>query len=215
MGGGVEPAGGEVEADRGGGGFREPALTVGRELAVEHVGARRLAGVRDLTDERGEFLRQPGEDLFHLRGGGPRLVLVEQRVVGVVLVADRLRLLALQRQHLFEQRPEGREVVLGAGLLPRLLGEGGDAGEFLDEPLRDLRDAVVGVPQLADVGRLDGVGAWLGGFDGGEEFAEAGVGGLLVGEAGEERELVAAERGAGLGHVGLLVPAEDGGAGLE
>src|SRR5262245_5428861 len=118
----------------------------------------------------------------------------------MVFVPDGLRLLALECEHLFEERPEGREMALRPCLLPGFLGASCDASELLNEPLRDLCRAVVVVAQFADVSRLDRVRV----ADEfrllalGEERADLRIRRLFVCETGEERKLLASVHGAGL-----------------
>ena len=122
------------------------------DVALEHVEIRPAPLLGDRGDQRHQLLAQPGEhagDFGRLR---TRLVFVEQRIVRLVVVADRGGLLALELDRALQQRPETREVVRLAGLDPHLLAEHGQLGELFDERLRQLRLAIVVAPQVDDVG---------------------------------------------------------------
>ena len=137
MRGGVEPAGGEVEPERDRRRLREELLSIDRVLAFEDAPVRLLRAIGDLANERHEFGRETGEQFLQLRDRRPRLVLLEERVVRMLLETDRVGLLAFQFDDLFEPRAEDGEVVLLLRFLPGLLSLRGDAGEFLDERLAE------------------------------------------------------------------------------
>ena len=58
----VEPAGVEVEADRGGGGLAEQLLPIDRVVAVDDLAVRRPARGGDGREQRHQFAAQGGED---------------------------------------------------------------------------------------------------------------------------------------------------------
>src|SRR5262249_3249757 len=100
----IEPAGVEVEADGGGGFAAETLLLLDRILARKHVAGRFSAGRGNGGDKRHKFGTQGGEQSRDLRGGGARLVLVEQGIVRNTCEADGPRLLTQQRDDLFQLR---------------------------------------------------------------------------------------------------------------
>ena len=195
----------------------EHLLPVDGELAFEHALVGLLRRRHDLLHERREFGGQVGEQRLQLRDGGARLVLLDQRVVRVPGEPDRVGLLPLELHDLVENRLEARVVVLLLGLFPHLLRLRGDAGQLLDERLRNLGGAVEGAAQLADVRRGVGFGVahQFRRLDRREQFADLRVGELLVREAGEERHLLAAQRPTLGRHVRLVVPAQHPGAGVD
>ena len=182
MRGGVEPAGGEVEAERHRRRFREQLLPIDRVLAFEDRAVRLLGAIGDLLDQRHEFRRQAGEERLQFRDRGARLVLLDERVVAMVLEAHRIGFLPLQLNDLFEPRPEGGEVVLLLGFLPRLLRFGGNAGEFLDERLRNLGGAVVARRNSRTLAAASRIGVFdeVRLFDRSQQLADLRVGELLM-----------------------------------
>jgi hypothetical protein len=71
-----------------------------------------------------EFLKQPRDG----RRGHTRLVLIQQRVVGRVLIAQRFRDLDVQIDKLLEPGLEGVVVVVGAGFGPFFMRQRGRRG---------------------------------------------------------------------------------------
>ncbi len=78
-----------------------------------------------LLDDGDQPLSQVGEHHLHVLGAGARLVLVDEGVVQVVLVADVLGHLDLQLDHLLEEGGEVGVVVVRPRLLPSLQGDRG------------------------------------------------------------------------------------------
>ena len=108
----VEAAGGEVEAD--GGGFAawpKMRLTIDRIIALQNGVIRLAARGADGLDQRHQLRAQGGEQLRHVGRRRARFVLVEQGVIGRVLVADGLRLLALEADDLVEPWLKRGEVI--------------------------------------------------------------------------------------------------------
>src|SRR5262245_28586330 len=132
----VEPPGLEVEAD----GFRGPAskclLDFDWVFAFEDLARGPASRWTDGRDKRHQLGRQRREHAPDLRGRRPGLVLVEQGIVRVVLVTDRVGLAPLESDNLLEPRTERREVTLRSRLLPDLLCPRGHPRQFLDEFLR-------------------------------------------------------------------------------
>src|SRR5262249_51653571 len=114
---GVEAAGVEVEADRRRHGLAEDPLAVER-IAGGTAKPREIgpdAASQDCLDERDQLLPQRREEAPDLGALGPRLILVEQRVISGRTVAQALGLALLQMDDLLEPRAKPWEVVRLAG----------------------------------------------------------------------------------------------------
>src|SRR5262249_32302627 len=101
----VEPAGGEVEADRRRRGLAEDPLPFDRVLALQDRARGLAPRGQDRPDERDQLVAQGGERAADLGRRRPRLVLVEQGVVARRGVADSVGLAALQLDELLQPRP--------------------------------------------------------------------------------------------------------------
>ena len=84
--------------------------------------------VEHLLDERHQVGAQALEQRIELGHRHARLVRVEQRVVQVAAVGERLGVLDLEREHGLQLGLPDREVVRGARLLPRLVRRATPAG---------------------------------------------------------------------------------------
>ena len=94
--------------------YRERAS---HELVLAVVGRRR--------DQRHELLLGSVEHRAHLDGLHPRLEVVEEWVVRIVVRGEALDVAALQFEHAVEPGLEGREIRVAAGRRPGLLRVGG------------------------------------------------------------------------------------------
>ncbi len=225
MGGEVEAPGGEVEAHGREDDAPERLLAGGGDVEFEDGAVGLVGALHDLGDQRGEAIAEGREDGLDASGGHARLVFIEERIVQLALVAVAgrgdavtLGLAAHEADERLEERGEGGEVGLGAGGLPGLLGEAADARELGDQVGGELGGAVVVTTELADVGgrlacRVAGERAI--GLARADELADAPRGRTLVDHAGQHRGLVGAVRRRRGGHVGLLVPAEEGLDGVQ
>ena len=86
------------------------------------------------------------------RDARARFVGVEQRVVGAILVAPAIGLLADEAEDFFQPRREGGEVRGRARLRPMLAGQRRGAGDVLDQARGKFRRAVVVAAPFAHVG---------------------------------------------------------------
>ena len=100
--------------------------------------------------------RDEPEQLVDVRAQEPGAELVDQRVVGrePERLGQHLRLVARQRDDLFEVRREQREVVLLLGLEPARLGERRRPGETRDQRQRRGDRVVALAAHLAQVREL-------------------------------------------------------------
>ena len=94
-----------------------------------HEGVVALDGA-DLRDQRHELGLQLVEDLAHLDRLHPRLVVVEEDVVRLVVALEAVDVAALQLDRALEMGEEERVVVLGARLRPDVVGVRGGAGHL-------------------------------------------------------------------------------------
>ena len=203
----VQPAGLEVEADRGGEARAQGALLL-RGVGAVHERVVRPRARGDLARERHELVAQAVQQRLQPGHAHVGLVLVEQRVVALAaLVADGVGLLAPQRDETLERIAEEREVGLGAGDLPGLEARGLGLRQLAHEPGRDAHRAVALAARLAHARALELAEARVVG-ELGDRLAEALVADALVEDPRERRLGGAARRGAARGHVDLLVPAE-------
>ena len=139
-----------------------------------------------------------------------RLVFIEQRIVGLIVVTNRGGLLPLQLERALEQRPEPRKVVRLAGLDPQLLAEHRKFRQLLDQRLRQLRLPIVVALQIDDIraGSAVPIGGERTVDQLGQPFANFGSGLLLVNEAGQKAHLLGPVFAAGRRQLGSLVPTE-------
>ncbi len=166
--------------------------------------------LEDGRDERHEILTQAREQRLDVVGLHTRLVLVEQRVVGALLVTERLGLLAHQVVDLLERRGESGEVVLRAGLRPDFVRQGRFARDGSHQRSRQLGLDVEVVADDAHQGCVVAVrvGILHGSF---RVFDQAGgivVHEQLVRQLAQRRQLFGTRVCAAGRHVRLLIPAQ-------
>ena len=111
----VEPVGALREAEVAQDAVEELLLRRDREVAFEE---RVIGGLAGLTDDRRQLRAEHVEDGLHLGRRHPRLVLVEEGVVGRVALLHVLRPAERDVVDALEGRPEDREVVRLARLEP-------------------------------------------------------------------------------------------------
>src|SRR5262249_4179890 len=123
----------------------------------------------------------------------------------------------LERENLFEMRPERWEIVGLLRLFPGLLSSSRGASEFLDECLRYLRRPIVGSAYLANVrgGIRLRIADQFRSLDGAEDITDPWIGQLLRRGCREESHLPAAEYRGVRRHVRLLIHDQDGGTGVQ
>ena len=209
-----------IEADVDEHPAHQPALIVGRERPLERL--RRTAfgaRPRDLGNERCEPLAQAREQLDDLRRAHARLIVVQQRVVGVLGVREAVDVAAGQIDQHAQVRQEGLEVVgaarLGPGVLPRRARAGELCVELAGHPQRlaavAARDAQQGVVAVGRLGRLGShcrrVVECVA-VEGVEPDADLGGGQALVVQALNRRDVLGAGARSVLRHHRLLVPVE-------
>ena len=210
MRGDVEPARLEVEADRLRGGSGE--CVPGHRPDI-HARAHRARGFRfdwPIAAISGTRSADRAANTSRISSrSGAWLVFVEQCIVGVILVSDRVGFAAFQRDDLFEPGFEGPEIIIRPRFLPDLLRTGCDSGDLLDQVLGQLYRSIVAATNFAHVDRL-----WRcpilhqrRRLDDRQTFADFGIGGHLVRQSSNEGHLIAPEHGAVVRHVGVLVPA--------
>ena len=136
LGGDADVAGGQRLGERMHGGVQAPAIRVvadrveevehrralrgDRVRAREHAVVAGLVGVAGRRHQRHQRLAQLGEQRLQLGGGEPRLEVVEQRVVGVLVALEAGDVALAQLDLALERVAEAREVGRGQRLLPRL-----------------------------------------------------------------------------------------------
>ncbi len=205
--GGVDPPGVVVEREAG----DEPAHDALLGCGIERAPQRRVVdgvGVRgDRGDDRDETGAELGEERPDLRGPGAGLVVVEERVVGVVDVVEALDVAVAELDVAGERGEEGRGVLAPAGLLPGAFAVGCCSGH-LGAQLGGDPPGLRGVARThADGRRVDRIGK----FGVGEPVEEAGelIGGQQpMAHPDQRRELLGATRLAARRHLGALVPEE-------
>src|SRR5262245_15263512 len=119
--GDVQSAAGEIEANGSRSRFAERFLCRGWVMALQDFDWGFAARLHDCLNERDEFNPQFSENPGDIRGLRIGLVVVEQCVVWVLVVAEALGLLALEVKQFFGMWREGWEVIVFAGLHPCLL----------------------------------------------------------------------------------------------
>src|SRR5579884_922316 len=180
-------------------------------LVVEAEPAHDLELERALPDNRGLVLLQVVEDRAHLGGPHPALVVVEDDVVGlVVLAVEAVDVAAAEVEVRAQDGQERREVVLRARPHPDRVAARGGTGELRPELRRHPARLLVVAPRHADEARLEGVVGMLllEALELLEQAADLGRGELLVGDATERRERLRTVGGAPGRHHRVLVPGE-------
>jgi hypothetical protein len=211
VGGLVEPAAGKVEPEAGEEPGEQVALRRLRHRPADQVGrARAPGGAVGQLDQASPQRQQQAVE----RGRGqPGLPVIEAGVVPAAGAAQAVGVRAGEHHDPLEEHEVAGRVAGRAGLLPGALRPGRLARQVLDERYRGQARAVVLAAKLAQVGgrhRVGGAALRLG-----EEIGHARVGGSLVLEPGQERLLLGAHIDAAGRQVGLGVPVEQRGAGLE
>jgi len=157
MGRAVEAAAREVVAERLGDGQRKRLLLRLVVFTVHDAVVDHLPPFGDRPDERHGPLPQPHEQVGHLGRGHQRFVQIQQRVVGMIRVAQIIGGAAGVVHHLLQVRAERRKVVGRAGLPPHLHAEAGGAAPLRDKLGRQLRRLIEVAPRHPDQRRLVGI----------------------------------------------------------
>ena len=165
----------------------------------------------DLGDQRHQLGLQVVEDLAHLGGLHPRLVVVEEDVVRLVVAFEALDIAALQLDRALEVGEEEGVVVLGSRLRPHVVGVGGGAGHLGRELGGHAMRLLPVASRRADQARVVRVVVELLLVTGEvvEQLADLVRDELLVCDPVERRHLMAANRAAARRHHHRLVPEED------
>ena len=205
----VEPPGLVVEAEPLRHLELEPLLKLDRERALRRRG--NCLGAGHLLHERRLVLLQVVERLAHDRALHPGLVVVEQRVVGLVVVAvEALDVALAQLQVVPQHGQEAREVVALSGLDPDGIAERRRARHLRPEVGRNLAFLLPVAAGDPDEARLEGVVLvlLLEARELVHEPADLRRDELVVRDPPERRQLLGADAGAARRHHHLLVPAE-------
>jgi hypothetical protein len=212
----VEPPRGAVHPPPLEDGEREAALRVRREGPAQ-TGIVDRCGLADGVEHRDERGLQLLEDRLDLRGLHPRLVVVEDDVVRIVLRAEAPDVLPAQLEAPLEVRQENREVLLLARLEPGAVAERAGAREIRSELRRHARRLVVVPLRHADEARLERVVAvlLLESAQLLEQLAELRRHLELVRDPVERRALLGTRCRAARRHLRLLVPREEAGGLVE
>ena len=204
MGGFADPSLGEVEADQLGDVMRQLQLRRARPVAVgQRLWRPRGAG----RDQRAELVGQLRERRSEVGTAGARLVLIKQRVVGFVSVADRVRLATLESDHSAQRPAQCTPVAAITRAVPhrqRL------RGGFADLAYQRLRDAL---GPLAPVGEQHGLATGSrvdvgSARESRQHLAEFGPNELAVIQGGEGAQLSAAGLGRRGRHQRVAIPVE-------
>ena len=165
----------------------------------------------DLGDQRHELGLQLVEDLAYLGGLHPRLVVVEEDVVRLVVAVEAIDVAALQLHGALEVGEEEGVVVVFSCLCPHVVGVGRGAGHLGGEVGRHAARLLPIASGRADQARVVGVVVELLLVAGEivEQLADLVGDELLVRDPVERRHLVASHRAAAGGHHHGLVPEED------
>ena len=185
-----------------------------RELPREerHVGTRPIC---DLGDERDELVAQRVQQRLEPSEAHVGLERVEQRVVPVSVMPERIGLLLLERDDPLERRTERGEVASRARALPDLEALGLCHRELAHEVGRHLHRAVAVASRLAEARPLSLVERVAGRLCLLDRLSERGVDHTLVQQRCQGRRLVGARLGALRRHHHLLVPAHQAGDAAE
>ncbi len=186
-------------------------LEVGVEAAIEDAVVDRVGVSCNVRHQGNDRALQLGEDRLELCCLHAGLAPVEQRVVGSVCIAERVRDAPVQLDVLLEVRLEDAELLVFSRFLPRGTCEGAGAGGLGDQVGRELALLVVvatGDPDEAGLVGVIGLARHLV-LELGEELADPFRSEADVGDAEQGGELVGATLDAARRHVGLLVPFED------
>ena len=183
-----------------------PLLLLAKRLVQKRVVRRFVLG--DGLDDRDEVAAEVAEDAFHLRRPHARLVLVEQGVVALFVVAERLGLLKGEVDELFQVRREGGEGVRLARRLPRLFPERHRLCHLRDERGGHFGRLVIVSLRHPDEAARIRVDVCFGHLrrEGFEQTADVVRREKLVGEPAQRGDLVGACFGGPVRHVGFLIP---------
>ena len=165
----------------------------------------------DVGDQRHELRLQVVEHLAHLGGLHPRLVVVEEDVVRLVVALEAVHVAALQLDRALEVGEEERVVVVGSRLRPDIVGVRGCTGHLGRKICGDAVRLLPVAPRRADQARVVGVVVQLllVAGEGFEQRPDLVRDELLVGDPVERRDLGAAHGAATRRHHHGLVPEED------
>ena len=205
---GVQPAAVEVEAQRDGDRAAQDLLPVDGVIDAQdlRVGLARRGG--QLLGERDQLRLEHAEDGFHLAGGIFGIIVLQQRVVGLVLPAETGGHLAADGHEAGELGQQEREVGALAGGRPDALAERGGVRQLAHERGGNPGQALILAAQQPQVGGLGAVPGHVGGGQFGQQPAHPLAGRFLVQEARQVRQFARAVRRGGTGQIDLLVPAQ-------
>src|SRR5690606_11494926 len=187
--------------------FAELQLRLHRVVVLLVAPARWSLGLAHPLNHGNERLAHLGEDRLEPRGAHPRLVAIQECVIALALMADRIGLLAPKLEQGAEVRRETGEILGLPRLLPRLHRHRLLAGESLHQRERNpFRPATL----ARQVGDHSPLGIREGGLllGPGDQLAEPGLEQALMGERLQRGELRRAEGTPSLRHVGFLIPGE-------
>ena len=177
-----------------------------RRLRISVFGRRELAAISATSGTSSS--RRAARTCADFGGSRAGLVVVEQRIVAYVGIAESVGFLPLELDRLFQQRLKGGEVVGRTRFGPNLLTEDGCFCELFDERLRQLGCAVVVTLQI--VNDRAGIAVRILGERAAGELAEPladfGLCLSLVDQAGEVTDLLGPVGAAGRRQLGALVP---------
>ena len=205
VGGGVDAAALEVEAERFGDFVVEGLLGFDGGGAVEVVERDGGGGFDGGRGDFGDFAADGVKEGGDFGGFGTTFVFGKEGVVGLVFVSPVLGFFAGDGEELVEMGREGGEVVVFASLAPGRFGEGGGFGIAFDKFGGELGGAFVLVGEFSLVGACEG----------GESVTEPVRCAEIVNTSLEVGELFGAEVNRSRGGEGFLVPVEGGGGGGE
>ena len=160
---------------------------------------------------------QDGKQLFDLLGCDPHLVVLQQGVIRLVLEAVEPGFLPFHVDDFLQVGREPRVVVLSSGLLPDMLGLGGQPGQFTHKFHRQGGSPAPVVPDVFQQPHLTPVqavpvnGPPVQVHQGSQALAKGVTGEAGVGQGEHQGNLLRPGLGAAGWHVSLLVPGQHGG----
>ena len=192
-----------------------PLLLIFVLLAQE--GIIHLGPAGDGLDQLDLFWAQRFEDGFDVRSFQARLKVVQQRVVNVIIGCKALGVAAAQLEDPFQRGPEAGKIVVGASLLPNLVGVRGNLGELYHQLGGNFGGFFVGAPGHFDQAGVIRVGVHLGGRGGqvSKQLAKLIGSTPFVGQAAKDGHLVAACFNAAWRHIALHIPVQNGSGAVQ
>jgi len=192
-----------------------PLALLGVILVQEGIVHLRLR--RNFADQFYLFGAQFAEDRLHFAGLHPRLVIVQQRIVGMIHRREQRGVLPHQIDDFFQLRLESGEIIVGARALPDLMPHRGGLGHRRHHAGRHAGLLVVVPRGHFHQSRIVRIRVQARGFllQVVQQAAHLFRGGFLVRQRLQHSQLLAAAFKPAGGHVHLHIPAQHGRGSLQ